>query len=159
MTTATLVPVHQRLDVDALVPGFSRAMSALDDAAIAEADRTGLDPVLRELVRLRASQLNGCAYCVDMHSRAARAAGGGQRVDAVAVWRESGLFTATERAALDLAEEVTLVATTHVREEVVVAAVAALGEEGAAALLAILVTINAWNAIGVTARCWAVPVR
>ena len=109
MTTATLVPVHQRLDVDALVPGFSRAMSALDDAAVAEADRTGLDPVLRELTRLRASQLNGCAYCVDLHS--------------------------------------------------VAATVAALGEEGAAALLALLVTINAWNAIGVTARCWAVPVR
>ena len=159
MTTAPLVPVHQRLDVDALVPEFSRAMSALDDAAIAEADRTGLDPVLRELVRLRASQLNGCAYCVDMHSRAARAAGAVQRVDAVAVWRESGLFTAAERAALDLAEEVTLLATTHVREEVVTAAVVALGEEGAAALLALLVTINAWNAIGATARCWAVPVR
>ena len=77
----------------------------------------------------------------------------------MAVWRESGLFTATERAALDLAEEVTLLATTHGREEVVVAAVAALGEEGAAALLALLVTINAWNAIGVTARCWVVPVR
>lgn len=160
MEITDLIPVAQRLDFDALVPDASRAMGVLDRAATAEAERAGIDPVLCELIRLRASQLNGCSYCVDLHARAARAAGAAdQRVDAVTVWRESGLFTAAERAALDLAEEVTLLATTRVREEVVVNAVGRFGEQGTAALLTLLVAVNAWNTIGVTARCWSTPLR
>src|SRR6478736_6394553 len=99
MTTATstLVPAPSRLDFDALAPVFSRAVGELDDAATAQLDLAGIEAGLRELVRLRASQLNGCAYCVDLHSRAARAHGvAAQRVDALAVWPESGLFTAAE---------------------------------------------------------------
>jgi AhpD family alkylhydroperoxidase len=150
-----LVRVPPRLDVDALVPAFSAAVEALDAAATAELDRAGTDPALRELLRLRASQLNGCAYCVDTHARDARRAGlRPQQVDAVAVWRESSFFTAAQRDALELTEAVTLLARTRVPEPVVAAAVARFGEQGTAALLALLVTINAWNTIGVTARCW-----
>ena len=157
--TAT-VPIPQRLDVDSLAPTFSSALEALDNAATAEADRAGLDHRLRELVRLRASQLNGCAYCVDLHSRAARSAGASsQQVDAVAVWHESELFTSDERVALELAEQVTLIATTKVPREYVDAAVTAFGPDGACALIALLVAINAWNAVGVTARPWPVTVR
>jgi AhpD family alkylhydroperoxidase len=160
MTVAEFVTVPERLDVDALVPAFSRAVSELDDAAIAELDRAGIDPGLRELVRLRASQLNGCAYCVDMHARAARTAGvTPQRVDAVAIWPESNLFTAGERAALDFTEQVTLLATTRVPESCVRGVVDQYGEGGAAALLALVVAINTWNTIGVTARCWPTAVR
>lgn len=93
MTTLddTLVPVSPRLDFDALAPVFSRAVNQLDDAATQQLELAGIDEGLRELVRLRASQLNGCAYCVDLHSRTARSTGvTAQRVDAVAVWRESG---------------------------------------------------------------------
>ena len=160
MTTRTLVPIPVRLDFDALAARFSRAMGGLDAAAIAELDRHGVDRALREFVRLRASQLNGCAYCVDMHAEDARKAGAtAQTVDAVAIWRDSGLFTAAERAALALNEEVTRAADTHVSAEVVDAAVAEYGEEGTAALVALVVTINAWNAIGVTTRCWSVAPR
>src|SRR5215469_2027462 len=67
------IPV--RLDFDAQAAGFARAMAHLDQAATKELDRAGIDPVLRELIRIRASQLNGCAYCIDMHTKDARAAG------------------------------------------------------------------------------------
>ena len=160
MTTSDYVPVPVRLDFDALVPGFSRAVSALDDAATAELDRAGIDNGLRELVRLRASQLNGCAYCVDMHARAARKTGvAPQRVDAVAIWPESNLFTEQDRAALGFAEQVTLLASTRVPDASVRAVVSAFGKEGAAALLSLIVAINTWNTIGVTTRCWPTAVR
>lgn len=160
MAVTEFVPVPQRLDFDALVPTFSRAVTDLDDAAAAEADRAHIDPGLRELLRLRASQLNGCAYCVDLHARSARKAGvAAQRVDAVAIWPDSNLFTSAERAALDFTEQVTLMARTRVPEAVVAGVVAHYGEEGAAALLSLVVAINTWNTIGVTTRCWPAAVR
>lgn len=160
MAVIEYVPVPQRLDFDALVPTFSRAVTDLDDAAAAEAERAKIDPGLRELLRLRASQLNGCAYCVDMHARAARKAGvTPQRVDAIAIWPDSNLFTAAERAALDFTEQVTLKATTRVPGAAVSAVVDLYGEEGAAAMLALVVAINMWNTIGVTTRCWPTAVR
>lgn len=160
MTVTDYVPVPVRLDFDALAPGFSRAVSTLDDAATAELDRAGVEPAVRELVRLRASQLNGCAYCVDMHARAARAAGvSAQRVDAVAVWPESNLFTKRERAALDFTEQVTLMATTKVPEQSLRQVVGAFGEESTAALLSLVIAINVWNTIGVATRCWPTAVR
>jgi AhpD family alkylhydroperoxidase len=164
MTTHTdspaYVPVPVRLDFDGEAPVYSRAVSSLDDAATEQADIAGVDPLLRELVRLRASQLNGCAYCVDMHSRDARAKGAtNQRVDAVAIWQDSGFFTAEERAALALAESITRLSETHVPEHVLTDAVAALGEQRTAAVIALVVTVGVWNAIGVSTRCWSVPVR
>ncbi|WP_370935329.1 carboxymuconolactone decarboxylase family protein [Amycolatopsis sp. cg13] len=156
-TNPTLVPIPQRLDFDALAPIFSRAMSTLDDAATQQLDHAGIEPGLRELVRLRASQINGCAYCVDMHSQAARKEGvTAQRVDALAVWAESGLFTAAERAAFALTEDVTRLSETHVPESTVSDAVKALGEEGAAAVIALITAINMWNTVGVSTRCWSV---
>lgn len=161
MVQRRIIPIPVRLDFDALAPRFSRAMNALDAAANVELDQRAIDPVMREFVRLRVSQINGCAYCVDMHATAARTAGATtQTVDAVAIWRDSGLFTATERAALELAEEITRAPETHVRAEVLDAVISEIGEEGASALVALIVTINAWNAIGVTTRCWCVdPVQ
>ena len=157
MTTATIPVISgpQRLDFDAIVPAFSRAVSGLDDAATAELDRAGIPSALRELIRLRASQLNGCAYCVDLHSKAARRAGESeQRLYAVAIWRDSGFFTAAERAALALTEAVTRLSETHVPESIVSEALAEFGEEGLGALICLIVSINTWNTIGVTTRCW-----
>jgi AhpD family alkylhydroperoxidase len=102
-TYATDVPVV-RLDFDTGAPTFSKAIAHLDHAATKELDRVDFDHRLRELLRLRVSQLNGCAYCVDMHTQTARAVGEtDQRLAAIPVWRETGFFTDAERAALAFA--------------------------------------------------------
>jgi AhpD family alkylhydroperoxidase len=130
-------------------------MGHLDRAAIKELDAAGIDPLLRELVRVRASQLNGCAYCIDMHTKDARAAGETeQRLYALPAWRETPFFTNRERAALALTEDVTLMAGEHVPAAAYDAAAAQLAPGEIAALLALIITINAWNAIGVTTRAW-----
>src|SRR3974377_503937 len=102
MTTETItgtIPV--RLDFEGTVPGFAKAMGALDRAATRELAAAGVAPRLRELVRIRASQLNGCAYCIDMHTKDARKLGETeQRIYALPAWRETPFFTARERAAL-----------------------------------------------------------
>jgi AhpD family alkylhydroperoxidase len=157
MTTHS-IPV--RLDLDDHATSFGRAMSHLDKASIKELDAAGIGPLLRELVRIRASQLNGCAYCVDMHTRDARAAGETeQRLYAVAVWREAPFFTDRERAALAFTESVTLVANTHVPDEAYQAVAAGFAPAEVAALLALIVTINAWNALSVASRSWAPEVQ
>ena len=149
------VTIPVRLDIEKAAPGFSAAMNRLHRAAEAELDRVGFDARLRDLVRLRASQLNGCAYCVDLHTTDALAAGEHpQRVTAVPVWREAPFFTARERAALDLAEQVTLVAQTHVPDVVWQEAARHFTPDELGALVAALTTINAWNTINVTTRTW-----
>ena len=143
-------PTARRLDFDALVPRFAAAMNRLDAAA-----GEGLEPKLRELVRLHASTINGCAYCVDMHSKDARAAGETeQRLYSLGAWREAPWFTPTERAALALTEAVTVIHHDHVPAEVVEEAARYFEPEALAQLIALLVAINAWNRIGVTTRCW-----
>ena len=155
--TDALVDIPVRLDFEAIVPRFSRAVASLDHAATAELDRVGIDRQLREMVRLRASQINGCVYCVDLHSKDARTAGvTEQKLHAVAVWRDSGLFTAGERAALHLTESITRLSETHVPEEDLAAVTAVFGEERTAALVSLIIVINVWDAIGVTTRCWPV---
>jgi AhpD family alkylhydroperoxidase len=150
---ASTVPV--RLDFDEHAAGFSRAMAHLDRAAIKELDKVDFDARLRELVRIRASQLNGCAYCVDMHTKDARAVGETeQRIYALPVWRETPFFSARERAALAFTEEVTLAASTHVPDEAYQAVAAEFSPAELGALVSLIVTINAWNAIGVATRCW-----
>src|ERR1700753_3159561 len=111
--TTTQIPV--RLDFDTHAAGFSRAMSHLDRAAIKELDRVDFDARLRELVRVRASQINGCAYWLDMHTQDARAIGETeQRLYALPAWRETPYFSERERAALAFTESVTLLAGEHV---------------------------------------------
>jgi AhpD family alkylhydroperoxidase len=153
MTTTSTIPV--RLDFDTHAATYSRAMNRLDQAATAELDRVEFDPRLRELVRIHASQLNGCAYCVDTHTKDARAAGETeQRIYALPVWRETPFFTARERAALAFTESVTRLAETRVPQEAYDAVAAEFTPDEVAALLSLIVTINAWNAIGVATRAW-----
>jgi AhpD family alkylhydroperoxidase len=154
-TTDTRHRIPTRLDVDVAVPAFSKAVSRLDGSATQELDRVGFPAGLRELVRLRASQINGCAYCVDTHSADAVAAGeSAQRVNAVAVWNESPFFTERERAALRFTEVVTRVAETRVPAEEYDAVAAHWSADEVGALLALIVAINAWNAIAVATRAW-----
>jgi AhpD family alkylhydroperoxidase len=156
-TTAALEPVtiHRRLDIDAHAAAFSKAMAHLDQAATKELNRVGFDSRLRELVRIRASQLNGCAYCVDMHTKDARVAGEREeRLTALPVWHEAPFFTRRERAVLAFTESVTRLSETHVPDEDYEAVAAELTPDEIGALVSLLVTINAWNAIGVSTRAW-----
>jgi AhpD family alkylhydroperoxidase len=154
-TTSETTQIPVRLDIDTLAAGFSRAMAHLDRAMTKELDQAEIDPRLRELVRIRASQLNGCAYCIDMHTKDARAIGETeQRIYGLAAWPETPYFTARERAALAFTEVVTRLADTHVPDEAYQAVAAEFSPEEIAALISLIVTINAWNAIGVSTRAW-----
>src|SRR5689334_11621885 len=152
-TTVEQIPV--RLDFDAAAPAFSRALSHLDNAATKQLDAVDFDHRLRELIRIRASQLNGCAYCIDMHTKDARAIGETeQRIYALPAWRETPYFTDRERAALAFTEAVTLLADEHVPTAAYDAVAAHFSPDEVAALLSLIVTINAWNAISVTTCAW-----
>ena len=107
--------METRLNPYKLSPKVYQAMSALQ----AFVDSCGLERPLLELVKMRASQINGCAYCLDMHTKDARALGETeQRLYLLNAWRESPLYTERERAALEWTEAVTLVADTHVPDDV-----------------------------------------
>lgn len=122
------------------------AMIALDGAV-------ELDSALRDLVSLRASIINGCAYCVDMHTIDARSRGESeQRLYAVATWHEAPFFSERERAALALTDAITLLPQTRVPREVYDAARAQFDEDELAALIWAITVINAWNRVAVTTR-------
>ncbi|MFJ5230001.1 carboxymuconolactone decarboxylase family protein [Kitasatospora sp. NPDC088391] len=144
----------QRISLRHLAPEFYRHLLAASRAAT-----EGLaDPVLTELVNLRASQLNGCAFCLDLHAADARANGEAEhRLHTLAAWRETPFFTARERAALALTESVTLVAGTHVPDGVYEEAAAHFAEVELAHLLALITSINALNRVGVASRMTPAP--
>ena len=147
------IPV--RLDFDSHAAGFARALAQLDKAATRELDRVDFDPRLRELVRVRASQLNGCAYCIDMHSQDARAVGESERrLYGISAWRDTPYFSERERAALAFTEAVTLMSADHVPDAAYEAVAACYSPDEVAALLALIITINAWNAVGVATHAW-----
>lgn len=114
---------------------------------------SGLDPTLIELVKLRASLINGCAYCVDMHTKVARSFGETeQRLYAVSVWRETPFFSDRERAALAWTEAVTLVNVDQVPDEVYELARQHFGEQELVDLTLTIVTINGWNRLAIAFR-------
>jgi AhpD family alkylhydroperoxidase len=130
-------------------------MSKHLNAASAAADRTNLPTATQELVRLRASQINGCAFCTDMHTKDALAAGENPvRLNLVATWREATVFTPAERAALELAEQATRIADSGdgVTDEVWQNAADHYDEDELAALITTIAVINAYNRINVIAR-------
>ncbi|MCL4691925.1 MAG: carboxymuconolactone decarboxylase family protein [Candidatus Hydrogenedentes bacterium] len=111
------------------------------------------DQKLRALVEIRVSQINGCVFCVDKHSKEARALGESQqRLDSVAVWHESPFFTARERAAFEYAESVTHVSQSHVPDEVFDALRDHFSEKEIVDLTVCVSTMNAWNRIAVAFR-------
>jgi AhpD family alkylhydroperoxidase len=149
-TSAPVIP-PVRLAVDELAPRINKAMNALEAAS----RHTTLEVTLIELVRARASQLNGCAYCVDMHTRDALKAGDTQqRLFALPVWRETPLFTVRERAALELTEAGTRLTDGEVPDEVFAQAAAEFSETELAELIWTIAVINAWNRLGAIARPW-----
>jgi AhpD family alkylhydroperoxidase len=153
--TDSTTRIGVRLDFEAHAGTFSKAMAHLDKAATKELDRVDFDHRLRELVRIRVSQLNGCAYCLDMHTKDARAIGETeQRLYALPVWRETPYFSDRERAALAFTEAVTLVADDHVPSQAYDAVAAQFTPDEVAALVSLIVTINAWTTISVATRAW-----
>jgi AhpD family alkylhydroperoxidase len=138
-----------RLEWAKLAPDVYKAMVRLDAAA-----RQGVDPVLLELVKIRASQLNHCAFCLDMHSKDALAAGESvQRIVQLSAWEESAHFyTEKELAALALAESVTVLTDGFVPDAVYERAAQHFEEAELAQLIAAITVINAWNRFGVTCR-------
>ncbi len=112
---------------------------------------SGLEPGLLELVKMRASQINGCAYCIDMHSKDARLQGESeQRLYALSAWRETPFFTPRERAALALTEAVTLIAQGELSSDIVGEASAVFAPEELTRLLYLIIEINAWNRLAIT---------
>ncbi|MBZ9642851.1 carboxymuconolactone decarboxylase family protein [Streptomyces sp. PSKA30] len=138
-----------RLDWAAVAPDVFKAMVRLDAAA-----QQGLEPKLRELVKIRASQLNHCAYCIDIHSKDALAAGESvERIIQLNAWEESAHFyTEKELAALELTEAVTVLTDGFVPDEVYERAAKHFEEAELVQLIASIAVINAWNRFGVTCR-------
>ncbi len=115
--------------------------------------QSGLEPALLELVRLRASEINGCAYCVDMHTKDARAAGETeQRLYATPVWREAPFFNERERAALDWTEALTEISRNPVSDEVYQAVREHFSEKELVDLTMAIVAINGWNRLAISFR-------
>ncbi len=145
--------MQARLDVQKVAPGAYRTFAALESYV---RNSSRLEPSLLELVRMRASQLNGCAYCIDMHSKDARAGGESeQRLYALNAWRETPFFTERERAALAWTEAITLISASHAPDEVYEEARRHFSEEELVNLTLAIVTINGWNRFAIGFR--AVP--
>lgn len=144
--------MEPRLKYPKVVPSLMQAMSNLE----AEIARVGVEATVLELVRMRASQINGCAYCLDVHWKAAKAAGiSDQRLYSLPAWRESPFYTERERAALEFCEAMTAVSESHVPDEVFAAARPHFSDEHLVTLAWAIAAINAWNRMAVTFR--AVP--
>jgi AhpD family alkylhydroperoxidase len=138
-----------RVDYSKVFPKGLEAMLGLEQSV----RRSGLEPSLLELVKLRASQLNGCAYCLDMHSKDARAQGEDeQRLHVLAAWRETPFYSPRERAALAWCEALTLLPQTGAPDDVFDAVEAQFSTEEIAALTFQIVAINGWNRLAVGLR-------
>ena len=130
-------------------------VAARQYAALARLDASiELDHTLRHLVKIRASQINGCAFCIDMHTKDARAEGEtDERMHLLAAWHESPQhFDERERAALALCEAITLVATTHVPDDAWEQAAAVFDEAELGQLVFAITAINAWNRVAISGR-------
>jgi AhpD family alkylhydroperoxidase len=138
-----------RIDLMHVTPGIMQAMLGLER----QVRQAGFDQTLLNLVRMRASQINGCAYCLDMHSKDARAIGETeQRLYGLDAWRETPYYSARERAALEWTEALTLVTATHVPDEVYERVRAQFSEDELVHLSLAIVAINGWNRLNVAAR-------
>ena len=144
--------MQARLEYSKVAPGTLKAMMGLETYV----RHCGLETSLLELVKVRSSQINGCAYCVDMHTKDARAEGETeQRLYAVAVWREAPFFTDRERAALAWTEAVTLIGQTGAPDDVYQQVRKYFSEEETVNLTMAIVTINGWNRLAVSFRAVA----
>lgn len=141
--------METRIDPRKVAPDVFRAMLALETAVKA----TGLESNLLDLVKLRVSQINGCAFCIDMHSKDLRAEGESEeRLYLLDAWRETDFYSDRERAALAWAEAVTLIAHSHVPDDVYEQARQQFADDELAKLTLAVVAINGWNRFSIAFR-------
>ena len=141
--------MEPRISYGKVAPGAYKAMMGLETYA----NNCGLERSLLDLVRLRASQINGCAYCIDMHSKDLRAEGeSDQRLYLLNAWRESPFYTDRERAALAWTEAVTLVTNGHAPDDIYEQARQQFSEEELVNLTLAIVAINGWNRLNISFR-------
>ena len=144
--------MYRRVDVPKIAPNARVALLAVQTYV----DECGLEPLLLELVKVRASQLNGCAHCLDMHTKDARAMGETeQRLYAVAAWDEAPFFTERERAALAMTEAVTNISTNKVPDAVYESVRKHFTEKELVDLTMAIIAINSWNRMAITFRAVA----
>jgi AhpD family alkylhydroperoxidase len=135
-----------RIKIDKVEPAGYKAVLGLEKFI----ESTPLTKTHKNLIKIRASQINGCAFCIDMHTKEARKAGETeQRIYALNAWRDTQFFSEEERAILALTEEVTLISN-HVKDETYEQAAKLLGETYLAQVILAIITINVWNRIGIT---------
>ncbi len=139
--------MKRRININRVDPAAYTALEPLDNYI----ESVPIDQVQKEFIRIRASQINGCAYCVNMHSKDARNAGASeQRVYLVSAWKEAGnIFSDEERLVLKMTEEVTLIHQNGLSEETYEKAIATFGEQKTAQIIMTIISINAWTRIGV----------
>jgi AhpD family alkylhydroperoxidase len=141
--------MQQRLDYSKAAPGSVQAMYRLEKYV----QESGLELPLLELIRTRVSQINGCAFCLDMHTKDARVGGETeQRLYALTAWRETPFYTERERAALAWAEAVTLIHESHASDEEYAAARTQFSEEEIVKLTMAIIAINGWNRLAICFR-------
>jgi AhpD family alkylhydroperoxidase len=149
LTTETTAP---RLDWKVFhetVPEFATGMAAITRAL----KSSGIEPELRELIKIRASQLNGCAYCIQFHLNEARKLNiPPEKVDLLAAWREAGIYSAREAAALEWTERVTLLAQHHIEDEAFAGVSIQFSPRELAFLTVAISQINAWNRVAAPLR-------
>lgn len=139
--------MSKRIIIQQVQPKAYEAMFGLEKYL----SQSQLKPSLKDLIKIRVSQINGCAYCIDLHSKDARKQGETeQRIYGLSAWRETPFYDETERAVLALAEEITHISVHGVSDETYENALAQLGEEGLAQAIMAIIAINAWNRIGVS---------
>lgn len=135
-----------RINIEKLEPAGYRAILGLEKFI----ESTPLTRTHKDLIKIRASQINGCAFCINMHTKDARKAGETeQRIYALNAWRDTPFFSEEERAILALTEEVTLISN-HVKDETYEQAAKILDETYLAQVILAIITINAWNRIGIS---------
>ncbi|MEJ8306815.1 carboxymuconolactone decarboxylase family protein [Saccharibacillus sacchari] len=141
--------MEQRMNMQQVLPEVYGKMMEFEMSVKA----TGIDKTLLELIKIRASQMNGCAFCLNMHTRDARKLGESeQRIYMLSAWREAPFYNEEERAALALTEAVTRLDGHGVADDVYDEAVRLFGQEGTAKVMMAIVAINAWNRIAVSTR-------
>ncbi|MGP3955866.1 carboxymuconolactone decarboxylase family protein [Nonomuraea sp. 3N208] len=144
---------QQRVNIGKQHPAGYKALIALSTAAEESAAAAGLDPLLVELVKIRTSQINGCAFCLRMHTRDALKKGENpDRLAVLPAWAETGYYSEIERAALRLTEAITRVSDGHVSDDDYAAAAAVLSEDQVSAVAWLSTVMNAFNRVAITSR-------
>jgi AhpD family alkylhydroperoxidase len=138
--------MNSRMSIKTIEPGVYEVMLAAEK----QISRFGIDPKLKELIKIHVSQLNNCGYCLNLHTADAIKIGEApQRIFTLSAWRETPFFTEPEQAAFTLAEEITLIAKHGVSDETYNNTVKHFGEQKAAQLILLILTINSWNRIAI----------